>query len=149
MVMSAKVILLVEDNADDVALTLRALKKSNVPNEVIVIGDGAEAQDYLYGQGAYEGRDIQMQPSLVLLDLNLPKVNGLDVLKQIRANPVTRCLPVVILSTSMEQKDLISSYELGANSYIRKPVDYKYFVDVIKLLGRYWTELNEVPSVET
>ncbi len=133
--MKDKIILLVEDNPDDVKLTLRALKKSNIRNEVIVVGDGVEAVDYLFGTGKFAGRDTGILPQLVLLDLKMPKMDGLEVLHRIRANERTKLLPVVILTTSSEDKDRVDSYKLGANSYIRKPVDFNQFVDAVQQLG--------------
>jgi len=144
--MKPQIILLVEDNPDDEALTLRAFKKSNLRNEVVVARDGVEALDYLFGTGAYAGRDPSDVPNLVLLDLKLPKLDGLDVLERIRSNPHTRTLPVVILTSSKEQEDLMSSYTLGANSYIRKPVDFNQFILAIQQLGLYWLVLNELPA---
>jgi len=143
--MESKTILLVEDNPDDEALTLRALKKNNIMNEVAVARDGAEALDYLFFRNAYAGRDPHKQPALTLLDLKLPKVDGLEVLKQIRANPATQLLPVVILTSSKEEQDLVNGYRLGANSYIRKPVDFNQFMDAVRNLGLYWLVLNEAP----
>jgi two-component system response regulator len=140
-------ILLVEDNPDDEALTLRALKKNNILNEVVVTRDGVEALDYLFGKGAYEGRDPDITPQLVLLDLKLPKVDGLEVLRQVRSDERTRLLPVVILTSSNEQKDVINGYGLGANSYILKPVDFSRFIEAVRQLGLYWLILNEaVPA---
>lgn len=139
------VLLLVEDNPDDEALAVRALKKNHVLNEVIVVRDGAEALDYLYGTGKYEGRDVAKQPEVVLLDLKLPKVDGLEVLKRIRSDERTKYLPVVVLTSSSEEKDLVESYKLGANSYIRKPVDFQQFSDAIQQLRLYWLVLN-VPA---
>lgn len=141
--MEEKRILLVEDNPDDEALTLRALKKNNILNEVIVARDGVEALDYLFGTGLYEGRDTLDQPELILLDLKLPKINGLEVLKSLRADKRTALQPVVILTTSNEEQDIISSYELGANSYIRKPVDFNQFIEAVGHLGLYWLVLNQ------
>jgi two-component system response regulator len=143
--MKNKVILLVEDNPDDVKLTMRALKKANVLNEVVVAQDGAEALDYLFGAGNYAGRDVSQKPQVILLDLKMPKVDGLEVLQRIRANEKTRLLPVVILTTSSEDKDRISSYKLGANSYVRKPVDFNQFTEAVRQLGLYWLLLNEEP----
>jgi len=143
--MKNKIILLVEDNPDDVKLTLRALKKSNIRNEVTVVGDGVEAMDYLFGTGKFAGRDTGTLPQVVLLDLKMPKMDGLEVLHRIRANERTKLLPVVILTTSSEDKDRVESYKLGANSYIRKPVDFNQFVDAVQQLGLYWLVLNEAP----
>lgn len=140
-------ILLVEDNPDDVELTLRALRKSKIANDVIVVRDGVEALDYLFGTGQYAGRDPAALPQVVLLDLKLPRMDGLRVLERIRANPKTRLLPVVILTSSTEQRDLLSGYTLGANSYIRKPVDFQQFVEAVHQLGLYWLVLNERPPV--
>lgn len=145
--MDSKKIMLVEDNPDDEALTLRALKKNNIANEVIVAQDGVEALDYLFGEGVYEGRDLSDQPQVILLDLKLPKVDGLAVLKRIREDDRTCLLPVVILTNSKEDRDIINSYDLGANSYIRKPVDFDQFMEAIRQLGLYWLVLNiKVPS---
>jgi two-component system response regulator len=143
--MEYKLILLVEDNPDDVALTLRALKKNNLGNQIVVAGDGAEALDYLFGTGPHAGRDTSLQPELILLDLKLPKLDGFKVLEKLRADPRTRLLPVVILTSSREQQDLIDGYGLGANSYIRKPVDFEQFVEAVRQLGLYWLLLNENP----
>jgi two-component system response regulator len=143
--MESKTILLVEDNPDDEALTLRALKKNNIMNEVVVARDGAEALDYLFSRGAQANRNPQKQPAITLLDLKLPKVDGLEVLRQIRANPSTQLLPVVILTSSREEQDLINGYRLGANSYIRKPVDFSQFMEAVRSLGLYWLVLNETP----
>lgn len=142
---AGKSILLVEDNPDDEALTLRALKKSNILNEVTVARDGVEALDYLFGTGSHAGRDASIQPQLTLLDLKLPRLDGLEVLKRLRADPRTRLLPVVILTTSNENRDVIASYELGANSYIRKPVDFEQFTAAVRQLGLYWLVLNVLP----
>jgi two-component system response regulator len=145
----AKIILLVEDNADDEALTLRALKKNNIRNRIVVARNGVEALDYLFGTGAYEGRDLAVMPQLTLLDLNLPMVDGLEVLRRLRANASTRLLPVVILTSSNEEEDRISGYELGANSYVRKPVNFDSFTEAVRQLGLYWLVLNEpVPPVQ-
>jgi two-component system, response regulator len=143
--MQNKIILLAEDNPDDVKLTMRALKKANVLNEVVVAQDGTEALDYLFGTGKYAGRDVNQKPQVVLLDLKMPKVDGLEVLQRIRADERTRLLPVVILTTSSEDKDRVSSYKLGANSYVRKPVDFNQFTEAVRQLGLYWLLLNEGP----
>ena len=140
-------ILLVEDNPDDEALTLRALKKNNIKNEVIVARDGVEALDFLFGTGSYAGRDVHRVPEIILLDLKLPKVDGLEVLRKIRENEYTRLLPVVILTTSSEEHDRLLSYDLGANSYVRKPVDFQQFIEAVGQLGLYWLILNERPPV--
>jgi two-component system response regulator len=143
--MNDKIILLVEDNPDDEALTLRALKKNNIRNEVVVARDGAEALDYLFGLRAYEGRDTSMLPQVVLLDLKLPKVDGLAVLRAIRGDERTKRLPVVILTSSKQERDLLEGYEIGANSYVRKPVDFAAFAEAVRHLGLYWLVLNESP----
>ena len=143
--MNKKFILVVEDNPDDEALTVRALKKSNIMNEVVVARDGVEALDYLFGEGAYAGRDITEMPQVVLLDLKLPKLDGLGLLRRLRADARTKLLPVVILTSSNEEQDRISSYDLGANSYVRKPVDFKQFSEAARQLGLYWLVLNESP----
>lgn len=140
--MDDKKILLIEDNPDDEALTLRALKKNNIANEVFVARDGVEALNYLFGEGEHKDRNLNDQPQVILLDLKLPKVDGLEVLKRIRDNDHTRYLPVVILTTSNEERDIIASYELGANSYIRKPVDFDQFMEAVRQLGLYWLVLN-------
>ncbi len=140
-----KVILLVEDNPDDEALTLRALKKNNIKNEVVVARDGAEALEFLFGTGKYAGRNTDVIPQVVLLDLKLPKVEGLEVLRQVRADKRTKLLPVVILTSSNEEQDRIQGYGLGANSYVRKPVDFSQFLDAARQLGLYWLVLNEAP----
>jgi two-component system, response regulator len=147
--MANKTILLVDDNQDDVFLTLRALKKSNIANEVIVAKDGVEALDYLFGTGEHSGRDLRQMPVVTLLDLNMPRMNGHQVLKKIRGNPLTRLLPVVILTASKEETDIFKSYELGSNAYIRKPVDFIQFAEAIKQLGLFWLVLNEPPPSET
>ncbi len=140
-----RLILLVEDNDDDVELTLRALRRHRVANRVDVVRDGAEALDYLYGTGAFSGRDVTDLPQLVLLDLKLPKVGGLEVLERLRADPRTKRLPVVVLTSSNVESDLARSYDLGANSYIRKPVDFTQFMEAVNQLGLYWLVLNEPP----
>lgn len=143
--MKAKQILLVEDNPDDVKLTMRALKKSRILNEVVVAEDGVEALDYLFGTGKFAGRDMSVMPQLILLDLKMPKMDGLEVLHRIRADERTQLLPVVVLTTSSEDKDRIESYKLGANSYVRKPVDFNQFAEAVHQLGLYWLVLNEGP----
>ena len=143
--MAERVIFLVEDNPDDEALTLRALHQNNIKNTVIVARDGVEAVDYLLGKGAHAGRDTTALPELVLLDLKLPKLDGFEVLRRIRADERLKLLPVVILTSSKEEQDLINGYKLGANSYIRKPVDFTQFTDAVKQLGLYWLVLNEPP----
>jgi len=142
--MNKKVILLVEDNPDDVALTMRALKKSKVMNEVVVAQDGVEALEYLFCTGKYAGRDGQ-KPQVILLDLKMPRMDGLEVLQRIRGDERTKLLPVVMLTTSTEDKDKIESYKLGANSYVRKPVDFNQFTSAVQQLGLYWLLLNEMP----
>jgi two-component system, response regulator len=137
--------LLVEDNPDDELLTRRTLKKSNVCNEVVVARDGAEALDYLFATGTHEGRDLGTMPQVILLDLDLPKVDGLEVLKRIRSDERTRLLPTVIFTSSEDQQDLVDSYGLGANSYVRKPLDQAQFRAAVGQLGLYWVVLNEVP----
>jgi len=143
--MGERTILLVEDNPDDVDLNLRALKKNKILNRVIVARDGAEALDYLFGTGAYAGRDLSEMPQVVLLDLKLPKIDGLEVLQRLRADDRTKLLPVVIMTSSNEDRDLIESYRLGANSYVRKPVDFTEFAEAVRQLGLYWLLLNEAP----
>lgn len=143
--MPGKIILLVEDNPDDEALTLRAFGKNKIKNEVVVARDGAEALDYLFATGSHDGRDVMDLPQVVLLDLKLPKVDGLEVLRRIRADERTRLLPVVILTSSKEERDVIEGYRLGANSYVHKPVNFDEFVDAARQLGLYWLLLNEPP----
>jgi len=140
-----KVILLVEDNPDDEALTLRSLKMNNIRNDVVVVRDGAEALDYLFGTGSYSGRDMRIMPTVTLLDLNLPKIDGLEVLRRLRSDERTSLIPVIILTSSKEEQDLIDSYQLGANSYIRKPVDFVQFAEAIHELRLYWLVINEPP----
>ena len=146
--MEDKVILLVEDNPDDVDLTLRAFKQNNIFNKVVVARDGVEALDYLLGEGKHKGRDVKELPVVTLLDLKLPKIDGLEVLRRIRQNEITRLLPVVILTSSIEENDVITGYKLGANSYVRKPVDFKEFMEAIKLLGLYWLIWNNPAPVK-
>jgi len=141
--MSEKVILLVEDHPDDEELTLRALGKNNILNQVVIARDGVQALEYVFGTGAYAGRDLNVMPQLILLDLKLPKIDGLEVLRRLRADDRTRFLPVVILTSSKEEQDLMKSYKLGANSYIRKPVDFVEFTQAVQQLGLYWLILNE------
>jgi two-component system, response regulator len=143
--MTDKVILLVEDNPDDELLTLRALRKNDVTGEVVVARDGVEALDYLFGTGAYAGRDTSVMPQLILLDLKLPKIDGLEVLRRLRADERSRLLPVVILTSSREQQDMLKGYGLGANSYVRKPVNFEQFVRAVEQLKLYWLILNESP----
>ena len=141
--MSKKTILLVEDNANDEFLTLRALKKYNIANDVVVARDGAEALDYLFATGSHSSRNVSDLPVVILLDLKLPKIDGLEVLRRIREDERTRLLPVVILTSSNEERDVISGYKLGTNSYVQKPVDFTQFVDAVGQLGVYWLMLNE------
>jgi two-component system response regulator len=145
--MTEYVILLVEDSSTDEELTLRALRKSNVANRVVIARDGAEALDYLFLQGAHAGRDPEERPQVVLLDLNLPKIGGHEVLRRIRADPRTRLLPVVILTSSKEDRDLAGGYASGANSYVVKPVDFTQFAESIRQLGLYWILVNQPPPV--
>ena len=143
--MENKIILLVEDNADDEKLTLRALTKNNISNEIVVARNGIEALDYLFGTGAYTGRNLSIMPQVVLLDLKLPKLDGLEVLRRLRASERTKLLPVVILTSSNEELDRINGYGLGANSYVCKPVDFTQFTEAARQLGLYWLVLNEPP----
>jgi two-component system response regulator len=145
--MTEKIILLVEDNPDDVELTLRAFKKNNILNKVIIATDGVEALDYLFGTGTDAGRDVKELPVVILLDLKLPKIDGMEVLKRIRQEERTKLIPVVILTSSAEQKDVIDGYSLGANSYIRKPVEFDQFAEAMRYLGLYWLLWNEPPPV--
>ena len=140
-----RVILLVEDNPDDIELTVRAFEKSKILNELIVTRDGVEALDFLFGSGKYSGRDTSIMPAVILLDLKLPKLDGMEVLKQVRSDPRTKILPVVILTSSKEEQDLINGYSLGANSYLRKPISFNKFVDAVQQLAIYWLVLNEAP----
>jgi two-component system response regulator len=146
--MDEKMILLVEDNPDDEALTLRALRKHNIGNKVFVVRDGAEALDFLFCTGAYADRDPNDMPQVTLLDLKLPKVDGLEVLRRLRADNRTRLLPIVILTSSNEERDLIEGYKNGANSYVRKPVDFNEFLEAVRQLGLYWLVLNQAPPRE-
>jgi two-component system response regulator len=146
--MDEKLILLVEDNPDDEALTLRALKKHNIGNKVFVVRDGAEALDFLFCTGAYADRDVNDMPQVTLLDLKLPKVDGLEVLRRLRADKRTRLLPIVILTSSNEEQDMIQGYKNGANSYVRKPVDFTRFLEAVRELGLYWLVLNQAPPRE-
>lgn len=143
--MPTRTILLVEDNPDDEALTLRALRKNNIANEVAVARDGVEALDYLWAEGSYQGRNVRDLPAVVLLDLKLPRVDGLEVLRRLRADRRTELVPVVILTSSKEEQDLVNGYKLGANAYVRKPVDFTKFMDAVRQLGLFWLVLNEVP----
>jgi two-component system, response regulator len=140
--MTGKIILLVEDNPSDEALALRALKKNNLTNEVVVAHDGVEALDYLFRTGNHAGRDPNQIPAMVLLDLNLPKINGVEVLRRIRTDSRTRLLPVIVLTSSLEERDVVHSYANGANSYVRKPVDFVHFVEAMRQLELYWLDLN-------
>jgi two-component system response regulator len=142
-----KTILLVEDNPDDEELTVRALDRNHIANAVVVARDGQEALDYMFGDGQWQGRDVEDIPSVILLDLHLPKIDGLEVLQRIRADPRTSLTPIVILTSSMEQQDLIQGYGLGANSYVRKPVEFDHFVQAVGQLGLYWLVMNEVPKL--
>ena len=147
MITGEGTLLLVEDNPDDVELTRRAFARSNVASHLVVVTNGEEALDYLFAIGAHAGRDPRSLPHAVLLDLNLPKISGLEVLRRIRADRATRRLPVIILTTSREERDIVGSYDRGANSYVRKPVDFEQFVEAAHQLGLYWLTLNEQPPV--
>ncbi|HMN60112.1 MAG TPA: response regulator [Anaerolinea sp.] len=138
-------ILLVEDNQDDEELTLIAFKKANILNEIIITRDGQEALDFLYAQGDYAGRDPGDLPQVILLDLKLPKLSGLEVLERVRSDPRTRLVPVVVMTSSSEEEDILSSYRLGANSYVRKPVEFQRFADSVRQLGLYWLLINQTP----
>jgi CheY-like chemotaxis protein len=146
-IMTEKPVLLVEDNPDDVELAMRAFRKNNLMNKIVVAHDGAEALDYLFATGDYAERDPNLLPQLMLLDLKLPKVDGLEVLRRIRADERTKLIPVVILTSSKEEQDLVQSYTLHANSYIRKPVDFDQFIEAVRQLGLYWLILNEPPPL--
>jgi two-component system response regulator len=143
--MANNTILLVEDNPDDVELTLRAFKKSNLKNEITIARDGVEALDFLFGTGAHAGRDVSDLPQLVMLDLNIPKIDGLEVLQAMRADERTKLVPVVVLTSSREQEDIVKSYRFGANSFVRKPVDFLEFVQAVQQLELYWVVLNQLP----
>ncbi len=143
--MKGKIVMLVEDNPDDEELTLRALRKNNITNETIVVRDGQEALDYLFAAGPFAGRDPHLMPVVVLLDLKIPKIDGIEVLRRLRADPRTKLLPVVVLTTSNEEKDIIQSYDLSANSFVRKPVNFDEFTEAVRNLGLYWLLLNEPP----
>ena len=140
-----KMILLVEDNPDDEALTMRALKQSKLANEIVITRDGSEALEFMFGTGKYEGREVSHTPAVVLLDLKLPKLSGLEVLERLRADPRTKLVPVVVLTSSSEDEDMLRSYQLGANSYVRKPVVFGKFADAVSQLGLYWVLLNQLP----
>ena len=144
--MNTRPILLVEDNPDDEALALRAFKKINLSNQIVVVRDGVEALDFLFATGSHANRDVTDLPSVILLDLKLPRIDGLKVLQRIRAHPVTRLVPVVLLTSSKEEQDVVQSYDRGANSYVRKPIDYNEFVKAVSQLGVYWLLLNEDPN---
>ena len=144
--MNKDIILLVEDNPDDEALTLRAIRRNRIANPVIVVHDGAEALDYMFATGAHADRDVHELPAVVLLDLKLPKIDGLEVLKRVRENEKTSLTPIVILTTSNEERDIIQGYRLGANSYVRKPVDFEHFAEAVGKLGMYWLLLNQNPN---
>jgi two-component system, response regulator len=146
--MSTKSILLVEDNADDADLALRALRTGRVPGEVVVTRDGVEALEYLFGLGAYTGRDVRVMPACVLLDLKLPKLDGLEVLRRLRADARTHLIPIIILTSSCEPQDIRAAYHRGANSYICKPVNFSLFADAVRQVGQYWLTLNEAPQLE-
>jgi two-component system, response regulator len=140
-------ILLVEDNQDDVDLALHSLRRGKLANRIVVVRDGEEALDFLFCRGAFAGRSFDSPPKLVLLDLKLPKVNGMEVLKQVKSDPRTKAIPVVIMTSSKEERDLVSSYDLGANSYIQKPVDFEQFREMVKTVGLYWLVINQPPVV--
>jgi CheY-like chemotaxis protein len=142
-----KTILLVEDNPDDEALAIRALKRNHISNEIVVAHDGVEALDYLFGTGVYAGRDISTKPTVILLDLKLPRIDGIEVLRRLREDDRTKLLPVVVLTTSSEEQDMLDSYSLGCNSYIRKPVNFIEFTEAVRQLGMYWLLINEAPPI--
>ena len=144
--MSEKIILVVEDNPDDEILMLRTIRKNNIANEVVIAHDGVEALDYLFGTGKFTERDLGIMPQLIILDLKLPKISGLEVLEKLRANETTKLIPVVILTTSTEQQDIVKSYNLGANSYVQKPVDFNEFIEATRQLGLFWLLMNKTPS---
>jgi two-component system response regulator len=146
---SSKTILLVEDNPNDEELTRLAFEENKITNALVVAHDGAEALDYIFGTGRYEGRDIFEQPQVIILDLKLPKVNGLEVLEKIRSDERTDCIPVVILTSSKEEEDMLKAYKLGTNGYVRKPIDFTQFTEAVKQLGLYWLLLNEAPPSKT
>jgi two-component system response regulator len=146
--MEPRTILLVEDNPDDEELTRRALKEANIANEIIVARNGLEALDFLFGTGAHADRDLTRLPQLILLDIKLPRLNGFQVLERLRADPRTRLIPVVILTGSSEEEDVLASYQLGANSYVRKPVEFERFTDVIKQVGLYWLLVSQEPPIK-
>jgi len=143
--MSEKMILLVEDNPDDEELTKRALRQAKIANEIVVARDGSEAVDFVFGQGSHAGRDVSRMPAVILLDLKLPKLSGLDVLQRLRADSRTKLIPVVVLTSSSEEEDMLKSYESGANSYVRKPVEFGAFANAVSQLGLYWVLLNQPP----
>lgn len=142
-----KSILLVDDNSDDVFLTMRALKKNNIANDVVVANDGVEAIEYLFGTGKYAGRDLKQMPVITLLDLKMPRMDGLEVLKLVRVNEITKLLPVVVLTASREDSDILKSYKMGCNAYVRKPVEFEQFAEAIRRLGLFWLLLNEPPNL--
>jgi two-component system, response regulator len=143
--MSEKMIMLVEDNPDDEELTLRALRQSKIANEIVVTRDGSEALDFVFAKGKYQGRDLAHMPAVVLLDLKLPKLSGLEVLQRLRADPRTKLIPVVVLTSSSEDEDMLRSYQFGANSYVRKPIEFGAFANAVTQLGLYWMLLNQPP----
>lgn len=139
-------ILIVEDNPNDAEMAMRALKKNNLANNILIVGDGEEALDFIFARGSYKEREIKARPKVILLDLKLPKIDGLEVLKEIKGNDATKIIPVIVLTSSREESDIISSYKLGVNSYIVKPVDFDKFVEAVRELGLYWLLLNELPA---